>query len=93
MKIRIGDKVRFLNESGGGIVTRFIDKESVYIEIEDGFELPYPVKYLVVTETELIINKEAENIDLVPNVKPDESVFFVLEPDHELPILTDNYSF
>ena len=93
MKIRIGDKVRFLNESGGGVITRYKDKETVYVEIEDGFEVPYPVKFLVVTETELIVNKDAENLDLVPNVTPDENIYFVIEPDHELPILTDQYSF
>ncbi len=92
MKLRIGDKVRFLNEEGGGIVTRYKDKDTVFVEIEDGFEVPYPVKYLVVTETELIVNREAENIDLEPNITPDEAVYFVVEPDHELPLLVDEYS-
>ena len=92
MRIRIGDKVRFLNESGGGTVTRLKDSHNVFVEIEDGFEVPYPIKFLVVTETEFIVNKDAENLDLTPNYKPDENIYFVLEPDHELPLLTDWYS-
>jgi Domain of unknown function (DUF2027)/Smr domain len=92
MKLRIGDKVRFLNEQGGGVITRYKDKETVFVEIEDGFEVPYPVKFLVVTETELIVHQEAENLDIEPNVAPNESVFFAVEPDHELPLLTDAYS-
>ncbi len=39
MKPQIGDHVRFLNEQGGGKVTR-IDGHTVYVEDEDGFEIP-----------------------------------------------------
>jgi hypothetical protein len=93
MKLRIGDKVRFLNESGGGIVTRIKDKETVWVEIEEGFEVPYAIKFLVPVSTDLIINKDAENIDLEPEITPDQSVYFIVEPDHELPLLVDEYSF
>ena len=47
MSIRIGDKVRFLNEAGEGIVTSFKDKNTALVEISDGFEIPYAIKYLV----------------------------------------------
>jgi hypothetical protein len=40
MKFNVGDKVRFLNQSGGGIVTRIISSQLVSIAIEDGFEIP-----------------------------------------------------
>ena len=62
MKLRIGDKVRFLNETGGGFITRFKNKDIAFVEIEDGFELPYEIKYLVSVSIDLIVNKEAENI-------------------------------
>jgi Domain of unknown function (DUF2027)/Smr domain len=41
MAVRIGDKVRFLNAVGGGVVSR-IEKNAgmVYVEDEDGFEIP-----------------------------------------------------
>ncbi|MDD3078572.1 MAG: DUF2027 domain-containing protein [Paludibacter sp.] len=39
--IKKGDKVRFLNAVGGGIVTRVDEKKNlVYVEDEDGFEIP-----------------------------------------------------
>lgn len=42
-----GDKVRFLNSVGGGVVTR-IEGNIAYVEDEDGFETPILVKELVV---------------------------------------------
>ncbi len=40
MKFNIGDKVKFLNSSGGGIVTKIISSTMVSIAIEDGFDIP-----------------------------------------------------
>ncbi|MFW5832316.1 MAG: DUF2027 domain-containing protein, partial [Prolixibacteraceae bacterium] len=45
--IKVGDKVKFLNDVGGGIVTGFINKNVVSVENEDGFEIPYPVSKLI----------------------------------------------
>jgi dsDNA-specific endonuclease/ATPase MutS2 len=47
MKFKIGDKVRFLNERGEGIVTKIINKTTVGVTIEEGFEIPYVVSELV----------------------------------------------
>ena len=38
--MKIGDKVRFLNESGGGRVAGFQGKNIVLVEDEDGFQVP-----------------------------------------------------
>jgi hypothetical protein len=38
--MKSGDRVKFLNDTGGGIIIRFIDPETVLIRIEDGFEVP-----------------------------------------------------
>jgi len=40
MKFNIGDKVKFLNTKGGGIVSKIISPTLVYVMIEDGFEIP-----------------------------------------------------
>ena len=40
MDIKIGDKVRFLNSTGGGVVRGFQGKDQVIVEDEDGFEVP-----------------------------------------------------
>jgi hypothetical protein len=92
MKLRIGDKVRFLNETGEGVITRFGDKNTAYVEMPDGFEIPYAVKQLVPIHTELIINSEAENLDLNPESGVTDALYFVIEPDHELPMLVSDYN-
>lgn len=50
MEIQVGDKVRFLNDVGGGIVSRIIDRKSVMVTNEYGFDVPSPVNDLVVIE-------------------------------------------
>ncbi|MCD7973342.1 MAG: DUF2027 domain-containing protein [Candidatus Azobacteroides sp.] len=50
MSVKIGDKVRFLNAVGGGIVKRFIDKNLVSVEEDDGFETPVLIRECVVIE-------------------------------------------
>ncbi|MCE3280464.1 MAG: hypothetical protein K0S44_2655 [Bacteroidetes bacterium] len=62
MKFNIGDKVRFLNEKGEGIVTRIINKTTVGVTIEEGFEIP-------VVTTELVTVFDGSKIEYVPPVK------------------------
>jgi hypothetical protein len=45
--VKVGDRVKFLNDVGGGIITGFIGKNMVRVENADGFEVPYPVSQLV----------------------------------------------
>ena len=48
--MKIGDKVRFLSEVGGGRVSGFQGKDIVLVEDEDGFEIPTSVHDVVVVE-------------------------------------------
>lgn len=50
--MKIGDKVRFLSEVGGGVVTGFQDKNTALVRDEDGFDIPMPVRECVVVETD-----------------------------------------
>lgn len=50
--MKIGDKVRFLNEIGGGVVTGFRGKDIVLIEDADGFDIPMPMRECVVIDTD-----------------------------------------
>lgn len=50
--MKIGDKVRFLSEVGGGIVKAFQGKEFVLVEDEDGFDIPMLARECVVIETD-----------------------------------------
>jgi hypothetical protein len=51
MKFNVGDKVRFLNERGGGVVTRIINTNLVSVAIEDGFDIPTLASNLIRIET------------------------------------------
>ncbi len=50
--MKIGDKVRFLSEIGGGIIKGFRGKDIALVEDEDGFDIPMPVRECVVIETD-----------------------------------------
>lgn len=50
--MKIGDKVRFLSEVGGGIVVGFQGKDLALVEDVDGFEIPMPIRDCVVIETD-----------------------------------------
>lgn len=49
MRVEAGDRVRFLNEVGGGIVSR-TEGSLVFVEDEDGFEVPVAMHEVVVVE-------------------------------------------
>lgn len=40
MRFKVGDKVTFLNEKGGGTIKAIIDSKLVKVETDDGFEMP-----------------------------------------------------
>ncbi|MBU1010666.1 MAG: DUF2027 domain-containing protein [Bacteroidetes bacterium] len=50
IKFKPGDKVKFLNEKGGGIVRRIIDSRMILVAIEDGFEIPVLVNDLLLAD-------------------------------------------
>ena len=49
--MKIGDKVRFMYESGGGVVTGFRGKDVVLVEDADGFEIPMNINECVAVDT------------------------------------------
>jgi hypothetical protein len=50
MQFNKGDRVKFLNDTGGGLITRIRDAKMVIVETEDGFEIPVPVSELILVE-------------------------------------------
>ena len=50
--MKIGDKVRFLSESGGGRIAGFKGNNLVLVEDQDGFEIPMPINEVVVVGDE-----------------------------------------
>jgi len=93
MRLRIGDKVRYLNEVGEGRVTKIVDEKTVEILNEFGFEVPVLEKELVavdVAESEFVNRTNEEkhievdnNIDEIPEQV--EDVF-----EEELPEVASN---
>ena len=59
MKVNIGDRVRFLDQEGGGKVAR-VDGHTVYVEDEDGFQIPtLDNNIVVIDEAEHRLQDEA----------------------------------
>jgi hypothetical protein len=92
MKFKIGDKVRFLNEKGEGIITKIINKNSVGVTIEDGFELPFLISELVsvFNENNLRSSEEPKIIQEPPPVyrsgveerkKKQEGIYLGISPE------------
>lgn len=61
--MKIGDKVRFLSTTGGGVVAGFQGSNIALVEDEDGFQIPTMVSDLVVVNDD----KQSRN---VPNIIP-----------------------
>jgi len=51
MKFKPGDKVKFLNEKGGGIVSKILNNTMVNVAIDDGFEVPVLANELILIES------------------------------------------
>lgn len=63
--MKIGDKVKFLNDVGGGIVAGFKGKNIVLVEDSDGFQIPTAISDVVVEEsddysTTKVVSKKGE---------------------------------
>ncbi len=67
MQYNIGDKISFLNETGGGIVVKQIDKETIEIEIEDGFVIPALIKDIILVEKYNVLTPQN-------NIKKEEQI-------------------
>jgi len=70
-----GDKVKFLNEIGGGEVVELIDDKMAMIETKDGFQMPYLVNELI-PEGNLQVEMEQES-ELIPETIP------VIQPEKD----------
>ena len=68
--MKIGDKVRFLSDVGGGRVAGFQGKNIVLVEDEDGFQVPTPANELVVvgdddySTSRLVADKQKKTVNV-----------------------------
>lgn len=75
--MKIGDKVRFLSEIGGGRVAGFQGKNIVLVEDEDGFQMPMLINEVVVVgeedyDTKHVIEAKANSIKAALNAEHEE---------------------
>jgi len=79
MKIKVGDKVKFLNEVGGGIVTDIIDNQTVKVLNDTGFEIPILTEELMPDYSDIKFQSTTEKTEVQSKINPLE----------EEPIYTD----
>jgi hypothetical protein len=70
--IKTGDKVRFLNAVGGGIVKSVINKTMVNVEDYDGFEVPTLISELVVVDDANSMNAEKRHAKIRADEKKEK---------------------
>jgi len=89
MEIKVGDKVRYLNAKGGGVVSKIIDYKMVEVLDESGFEIPFQKNELVVIPSEnASVSKTGQAIpEPKPITKPESVVpkFIPKETEEEIP--------
>ncbi|MGC8802794.1 MAG: DUF2027 domain-containing protein [Bacteroidales bacterium] len=92
--IKIGSRVKFLNEPGGGTVTRIVGNEA-YVQDEDGFEIPTLLSNLILDagsdmyeQTALV--KEDENT--AEEFKADEPSQKVEKTEEKLAVTVAEYA-
>lgn len=86
--INIGDKVKFLNAVGSGVVISFQSKNIAVVEDQDGFEIPVMINELVKVAENDSYDRVRRN---TPN-KPDEVLkpAPVVEPEHVAELIPGN---
>lgn len=91
MKFKVGDKVKFLNESGGGVVARIISPSLVSVAIQEGFEIPVLSSEILKIEEDAPVDSPKhmfrEDFDIDISQSSDESKYSGSGP---LPLIMDN---
>ena len=60
MSLKKGDRVKFLNDTGGGVLTSFLDKSKVMVRTEDGFEIPVMLNQIIPDKGNFMSNEKPE---------------------------------
>ncbi|NOX86569.1 MAG: DUF2027 domain-containing protein, partial [Chlorobi bacterium] len=68
MRFKVGNKVTFLNERGGGVIKAIIDSKLVKVETDDGFEIPVLSSELI-PDFRAMEAEEDVDFDFVPRAK------------------------
>lgn len=75
--MKIGDKVRFLSEVGGGTVRGFQGKDVALVEDESGFEIPMLIRECVVIQTDQY-NRPVKETQSAPPIVEEKPITYKL---------------
>lgn len=75
---KVGDKVKFLNQVGGGVITKIVSPSLVNVEV-DGFEIPTLTKEIVLDHVD---DKAGKMFTSEGNINNDESKQAVYDEDN-----------
>lgn len=81
MKFQVGDKVKFLNQVGGGMVVKILGPTMVEVATEDGFNIPTLTNELILAEYGTAAEKLFQQDFQVETPQPEPQP----EEDDELP--------
>lgn len=90
MNFKTGDRVKFLNDVGGGVLTAFLDKKKAMVRTIDGFEIPVMIAELVPDTGNFMPNEipedpgNAQETKSPPEKKPVPETSKVINNDEEL---------
>ncbi len=62
LRFKAGDKVRFLNDVGGGVIVKITDSKMALVAIEDGFEIPVMMHELIPAEVDSRAESKQETL-------------------------------
>lgn len=89
MKVKVGDQVKFLNDTGGGKVTKILSKDMANVRTHDGFEVPVLIEELLISESGEQEKKQEKVMPETESSKEEEkeySFFKEAEPgENEIP--------
>lgn len=81
MKLKAGDRVKYLNSTGGGVIKKIIDSKLVEIEDENGFDVPVLISEL--------IKVESDQMSIQPQAKQTNQPPAFEEPTYEPEIIAE----
>ena len=62
-KFRIGDRVKFLNEKGGGTVVAIKNEHELIVQLPDGIEIPYTTAELIQDTHQILTNFSSTSLN------------------------------
>ncbi|MGQ8338583.1 DUF2027 domain-containing protein [Sunxiuqinia sp. A32] len=86
---KVGDKVKFLNDVGGGVITKVITQNMVHVENEDGFEIPVVASEIILAGDQPIKMESPSVQDFVQQAKPRKVVEPEPEPEEDEIVLVE----